>query len=62
MKKNDYLKPEIQVELLQHEQDLLQASVTGVDGGDAGIEYGGGGNGGARARQYNGGWDDWDEE
>ena len=36
---------------------IICNSLTGVDGGDTGIKYGGGGNGPARARQR-GGWDD----
>ena len=61
MKKN-YCKPTMNMVKIQDSQ-MLCGSITGVEGGDTGIGYGGGSNGPARARQYNGGidWDDWDE-
>ena len=59
MKKQTYQKPEMRVVLLQHQQTLLAGSVDSVNSGDTGIGFGGGGNGPARARQYNGGID-WD--
>ena len=56
------MKPAMRVVMLQHQQTLLAGSdVTDVNSGDAGIGFGGGSDGGARARQYNGGFDDWDD-
>ena len=48
MKKQDYQKPEMRVVLLQHHAHLLAGSITDVDGGDSGIDYGGGSSGGGR--------------
>ena len=45
----------MQVVKIQHQQNLLVGSITGVDSGDAGIGYGGGSSGGARARSFNDG-------
>ena len=59
MKKN-YCKPTMNVVKIQHTQ-MLCDSITGVEGGDTGIGYGGGGSGPARARSYGGiDWDDWE--
>ncbi len=58
MKKQEYQKPAMRVVLLQHQQHLLQASVTEVNGGDTGIGFGGGSSGGARSRSDNGWFDD----
>ena len=58
MKKKDYQNTEMRVMLLQHQSHLLAGSVTGVESGDARMGFGGGNSGDARARQYNGGWDD----
>ena len=46
---------------IQHSQ-MLCGSITGVEGGDTGIGYGGGSSGPARSRSYGGiDWDDCDE-
>lgn len=56
------MKPEQRVVLLQHRTQLLQASPVGRAANNAGLnENIGSGNGDARSRQYNDGWDDWDE-
>ena len=57
------MKPTVNVVWIQHQSHILSGSglkstSTNLTGDDA-INYGGGGSGSARARQYNG--IDWDE-
>ena len=61
MKKN-YQKPSMKVIKIQH-SGIICGSVRGVESGDTGIGFGGGGSGPSRARSFGGfDWDDWDEE
>ena len=62
MKKQEYQKPTIEVVKLQQQGIICTSDVRSVNG-NAGMDYDGGGNGPARARQHNPiDWDDWDEE
>lgn len=56
MKKN-YRKPQVKVVRVKMNCHLLVNSVTGLSN-SVGLEYGGGGSGTGRSRDY----DDWDEE
>ena len=58
MTKKYYQKPTMDVVKIQHQAHLLAGSVTGVDGGDTGIGFGGGGSGPAHARSHGGDWDE----
>ena len=60
--KRTYEKPAMTVVQLQHQCNILSGSGLTDTDGNAGLQYGGGGSGPARARS-NGGidWDDWDE-
>jgi hypothetical protein len=61
MKKN-YVKPSMSVEAITT-SIICTSNVRTVDSGDAGIGYGGGGSGPARARGFFGeDGEDWDEE
>ena len=60
MKKKAYMKPTMRVVKMQHQGIICTSDpVRSVDGGDTGIDYGGGGSGPARARSFGG--IDWDE-
>ena len=59
MKKKAYMKPTMRVVKMQHQGIICTSDpVRSVDGGDTGIDYGGG-SGPARARSFGG--IDWDE-
>lgn len=58
--KKAYMKPEQRVVVLQHKTQILQTSMTGLSN-NVGLNYGGGGNGPARARARQYGDIDWDE-
>ena len=62
--KRDYLKPTIQVVELRNKSCLLGASRNlHFIGGNANMNYRGGGNGDARSRGCDDDWeDDWDDE
>ena len=59
MKKN-YQQPSTKVVNVKA-ASMLSTSVNGI-GGNTTLRYGGGNSGVARAREYNGWGDDWDEE
>jgi len=56
MNKKVYQEPTTKVVKLQHKSHILTASVNRV-GGNADLDYGGGGNGEARSRGI---WDRWE--
>ena len=58
MNKKVYKVPAMSIVCIQHNYQILSGSVNEVTSGDAGLNYGGGGSGTARARQYS----DWDDE
>ena len=56
------MKPDMKVVKLQHQCHILSGSEVRGIGGNADVDYGGGGSGPARARSFGGiDWDDWDE-
>ena len=58
--KKSYLKPTMTVVTLQQQGIICTSDVRSVNG-NAGIDYGGGGSGPARARQHSGiDWDDYE--
>ena len=60
--KKIYMKPDMKVVKLQHQCHILSGSEVRGIGGNADVDFGGGGSGPARARSFGGiGWDDWDE-
>ena len=58
--KKIYIQPTMFAVMLQHKSQILSGSITGVDGGDTEIGYGGEGGGDARVRE-NTSWD-WDND
>ena len=59
--KKKYMKPTMMVVTLQQQSIICTSDVTSVSS-NAGLNYGGGGSGPARARSHGGiDWDDWDE-
>ena len=53
MNKKTYQQPQLQTVILQHQHLLLQTSVNGLNS-NAGLDYGGGSNGPARSRSFDG--------
>ena len=61
--KKEYQKPALRIVHIEHQQIICGSdAVTKVESGDAGIGYGGGGNGPNRARQHSVWDEDWSEE
>ena len=59
--KKTYLQPTMMVVTLQQQGIICTSNDVSRVSGNAGIDYGGGGSGPARARQHSGiDWDDWD--
>ena len=56
MKKQEYKKPEVQAVSIHMDSLLTQNSIQSVEGNGT-MNYGGGGKGAARGREY----DDWDD-
>ena len=55
--KKSYLEPETTIVKMHHAL-LMDSHVKGVNSGDTGLDYKGGGNGEARSRGI---WDRWDD-
>ena len=54
--KKEYMKPQVEVVRVKMNCQILAGSVTGLSN-SVGLDYGGGGSGTGRSRDY----DDWDE-